>query len=157
MDSEILKDKIKSLVEELLSSEPEYFLVDIKIKPINHIKVFVDGDKGINIEHCVLFNKKLVKLIDAAQILESGDYSLEFSSPGIQEPLKLHRQYVKNTGRNVVVTLMDKTLRSGTLKKVEADTILISRVISKNKKPVIEEDIEIPFNHIVKTIIQVQF
>ena len=31
-------------------------------------------------------------------------FHLEVSSPGLDEPLKLHRQYLKNIGRHVEVT-----------------------------------------------------
>lgn len=157
METVILTERIKSLVEGLLSSEPEYFLVDVKIKPVNNIKVFVDGDNGISIDKCTKFSKKLIKAMEEAHIPESGDYALEFSSPGISEPLKLHRQYLKNMGRNVSVTLTDGTAKIGTLKKVEAESIIITQVSGKSKKTLVEEDVEIPFDQIVKTIIQVQF
>ncbi len=157
METEILKDKIKSLVEGLLSAEPEYFLVDVKIKPVNNIKVFVDGDNGISIDKCTKFSKKLIKAMEETHTPESGDYALEFSSPGISEPLKLHRQYIRNIGRNVSVTLADGTTKIGTLKKVEAESINIIQVSGKSKKTLVEEDVEIPFDQILKTIIQVQF
>ncbi|MEO8116380.1 MAG: ribosome maturation factor [Bacteroidota bacterium] len=157
METVILKEKIKSLVEGLLSEDPEYFLVDVKIKPVNNIKVFVDGDNGISIDKCAKFSKKLVKLMEEAHIPETDDYALEFSSPGISEPLKMHRQYVKNIGRNVDITLADGTMKNGQLKKVQGESIVISQVISKSKKPVVTEDVEIPLDQIIKTIIQVQF
>jgi len=49
------------------------------------------------------FNKQLYKLIEEEGYYPEGDFSLELSSPGIDEPLKLHRQYVKNKGRNIEV------------------------------------------------------
>lgn len=157
METVILKDQIKSLVEGLLQTEPGYFLVDIKIKPVNNIKVFVDGDNGISIDKCARFSKKLVKTMEEAHVPEDGDFSLEFSSPGIKEPLKLHRQYIKNIGRNVAVTLADGSTKTGTLKSVTEKNIIIRVVQAKSKKPVQEEDIEISFDQILKTIIQIQF
>lgn len=157
METVILKEKIKSLVESLLSSEPEYFLVDVKIKPVNNIKVFVDGDNGISIDRCAKFSKKLVKMMEEAHIPESGDYALEFSSPGISEPLQLHRQYTRNIGRNVFVTLADETTKTGTLKEVNNKSIIINQVSGKSKKTMVEEDVEISFDQILKTKIQVQF
>lgn len=157
METVILKEKIKSLVEGLLSADPEYFLVDVKIKPVNNIKVFVDGDNGISIDKCAKFSKKLVKLMEEAHIPETDDYALEFSSPGISEPLKMHRQYIRNIGRNVSVTVADGTTKIGTLKKVEAESIIIIQVSGKSKKTLVEEEVEIPLDQIIKTIIQVQF
>ncbi|MEO7210712.1 MAG: ribosome maturation factor, partial [Chitinophagaceae bacterium] len=154
METVILKEKIESLVEGLLSSEPEYFLVDVKIKPVNNIRVFVDGDNGISIEKCTKFSKKLLKSMEEEHIPESGDYALEFSSPGIGEPLKLHRQYLKNIGRKVEVTLADGTTRIGALKNVEAESINITQVSGKSKKTIVEENVVIPFDQILKTLIQ---
>jgi hypothetical protein len=37
-------------VEALISAEPDLFLVEVKIKPTNNIKVFIDGDQGVSIE-----------------------------------------------------------------------------------------------------------
>ena len=44
---------VESLVQNLLAGETNYFLVDVRIKPTNNLKVFIDGDQGISIEKCV--------------------------------------------------------------------------------------------------------
>ena len=98
-DAQILQ--IEKLVEQLLEDETEYFLVNLRIKPTNNIKVFIDGDNGLPIEKCVRLNRKLYKLIEEQAYYPEGEFSLELSSPGIDETLKLHRQYKKNIGRNV--------------------------------------------------------
>ena len=41
------------MVVGLLADQPQYFLVDLKIKPTNNIKLFLDGDQGITIEKCI--------------------------------------------------------------------------------------------------------
>ena len=38
------------MLNSILAEEPEYFLVSVRIKPTNNIKVFIDGDNGITIE-----------------------------------------------------------------------------------------------------------
>src|SRR5688572_25837374 len=98
---------VARMVEEILADDPQYFLVEVKIHPTNNIKVFLDGDKGISIERCVVYNRQLYKMIEAAGLYPEGDFSLELSSPGLDEPLKLLRQYKKNIGRMVEVTLKD--------------------------------------------------
>src|SRR5580698_9642471 len=90
---------IEGMVQEILAGEPGYFLVEVKIKPTNNVKVYIDGDQGISIEKCVQFNRALYKKLDEAAFFPAGDFSLEVSSPGLDEPLKLHRQYRKNIGR----------------------------------------------------------
>ena len=47
------------------------------------------------------FNRALYKKIEEANFFPHGDFSLEVSSPGLDEPLKLYRQYKKNIGRPV--------------------------------------------------------
>src|ERR1044072_7077753 len=107
MANEQVIASIRQLLEGLLSSNPEYFVVEVKIKPTNNVKVFVDGDKGIPVEKLVQLNRALYAQLEAAALFPDGDFSLEVSSPGLDEPLKMHRQYLKNIGRKVEVTLLD--------------------------------------------------
>eukprot|EP01030_Chromulinospumella_sphaerica_P010751 gene10751-10558_t len=61
--------------------------------------------------------------MEAEEMFPDGDFSLEVSSPGVDEPLNQMRQYKKNIGRKVAVTLTDDTekqtlaARIGDLKK----------------------------------------
>src|SRR5262245_24712260 len=87
---------IEQKVETLIRDEPGVFLVEVRIKPTNNVKVFVDADTGVNIEKLVQYNRKLHKDIEESGFFIDGDFSLEVSSPGLDEPLKLHRQYLKN-------------------------------------------------------------
>src|SRR5258705_13876909 len=89
MPSDSVLKSIEQLINEALSPESEYFLVEVKIKPTNNIKVYVDGDKGVSIEKCVQLNRALYKKIEDAGLFPAGDYSLEVSSPGIDKPLRL--------------------------------------------------------------------
>src|SRR5881397_1108128 len=116
--------RIEELANQMLSNEPDYFLVSLRIKPTNNVKVYLDGDKGLSIEKCVYFNRQLYKLIDEAGLFPPGEYSLEVSSPGVDEPLKLQRQYNKNVGRQVEVIFMDGTKKEGKLvQAAEGDII----------------------------------
>ena len=147
---------IEQMMNGLLESEPAYFLVDITIKPINNIKVFLDADTGVVIEKCVAFNRQLYKVIEESELYPAGDFSLEVSSPGLEEPLKLHRQYVKNVGRLVEVTPMEGTVLTGVLKEVGETEITLVEEKGKNKKKEIVEHI-IPFDNIKTTKIQIVF
>ena len=98
---------VERMVEGLLADDPQYFLVEVKIRPTNNVKVFLDGDKGISIEKCIFYNRQLYKMLESSGLFPADDFSLEVSSPGLDEPLKLLRQYHKNTGRKVEVLLKD--------------------------------------------------
>lgn len=156
MTTDIVIQQVEKLVDEMLSAEPEYFRVNVKIKPTNNVKVFIDGDNGIAIEKCVQFNRKLYKMIEDANIYPPGEFSLEVSSPGVDEPLHFHRQYTKNIGRFVEVVFNDGTTKEGKLVEVAEADIIIEQVTGKGKKAITQQ-IVIPFNNIKTTTVQIKF
>ena len=156
MSSDQVLTAIEQLVNEALAPEIEYFLVTMKIKPTNNIKVYIDGDKGISIEKCVYFNRAIYKKIADAGLFPAGDFSLEVSSPGIDKPLKLKRQYEKNVGRNVEVTFHDGSGKTGKLVEVTEEDILLEESVGKGKKAEVLK-VVIPFSNIKTTTVQTQF
>ncbi|RFM29999.1 LSm family protein [Deminuibacter soli] len=156
MVNETAIQQIEQLVDQLLAADPEYFRVFVKIKPTNNVKVFIDGDKGMPIEKCVYFNRQLYKLIEESGMYPEGEFSLEVSSPGVDEPLKMHRQYFKNIGRPVEVQFNDGTKKEGKLLEVAESDIILEHTTGKGKKAVTQQ-LVIPFDNIKATIVQIQF
>jgi len=156
MSTEHQIEQIRGLVSGILDGNSELFLVDIRVKPTNNFKVFLDGDHGVSIESCVSVNRKLYKQIEELALYPEGDFSLEVSSPGLDEPLKMHRQYLKNINRNVEVVKIDGTKTDGVLKEVNEAHIVVEETKGKNKK---KETVvhTIPFDNIKTTKIQVIF
>lgn len=148
--------QLEKLVAEVLKDAPEHFLVSLFIKPTHNVKVMIDGDKGITIEQCVRFNRRLVALIEEAGIFPPGEYSLEVSSPGVDEPLKLHRQYVKNIGRTVQALRIDQTSLTGVLKEVSSEAITLEYTEGKGKKAVVHQT-TIPFTELHSVTVQIIF
>jgi ribosome maturation factor RimP len=66
------------------------------------VELYIDTDPGITTELCAAISRELASRIDADDIVP-GHYRLEVSSPGLDRPLKLHRQYKKNIGRTLKV------------------------------------------------------
>jgi ribosome maturation factor RimP len=147
---------LEQWVQALITSEPDLFIVEIRIKPINNIKVFIDGDQGISIEKLVSYNRKLYKVIEENEMFPNGDFSLEVSSPGLDEPLKLNRQYQKNIGRFVEVSMIDGTKVEGKLLATNETGISVEEERGKNKKKEIIQH-ELLFNNIKNTKIQIKF
>jgi ribosome maturation factor RimP len=156
MTNETQVKAVERMVEGILTDDPEYFLVEVRIRPTNNIKVFLDGDKGISIERCVAYNRQLYKMIESSGLFPADDFSLELSSPGLDEPLKLLRQYHKNLGRKVEVLMKDGVKTDGLLKEVSENGILVEETRGKNKK---KETIQhnFPFESIKSTKIQIVF
>ena len=147
---------LETLVNNILVNEPAYFLVEIKIKPVNNIKLFIDGDAGISIEKCVQINRALYKQIEETNFFNGVDFSLEVSSSGLDEPLKLFRQYKKNIGRLVEVLLIDGTKTEGKLIDATEDGIIVEETKGRNKKKEVINHTFL-FTNIKTTKIQVVF
>ena len=144
------------MVVGLLADQPQYFLVDLKIKPTNNIKLFLDGDQGITIEKCISINRALYKQLEESGLFPNDDFSLEVSSPGLDEPLKLHRQYQKNKGRLVEILLKDGRKIEGKLLEVNESDLVVEETKGKNKKKEILQH-QFLLNDIKSTKLQIVF
>lgn len=147
-------ETVYTLLEPLLDGT-DIFIVNIKVKPTNNIKVYLDADSGFSIDKCTAVNRKLYALIEAGQMFPDGDFSLEVSSPGVDEPLLQMRQYKKNIGRKVAVTDNEDHEKMGLLKEVTEDHIILEIKGKKAKDAAIMT--EIPFSNIKKTVVQIIF
>jgi ribosome maturation factor RimP len=138
----------------LLDNDPGYFLVEVRILPVNNIQVFVDGDEGVTIDRCVALNRSVYKQLEEGALFSGADFSLEVSSPGLDEPLKLLRQYQKNIARNVEVVLKDGVKKEGKLESADDQGIVIEEKIGRKKEVVKHHFL---FENIKTTKIQVVF
>ncbi|HEY8387527.1 MAG TPA: ribosome assembly cofactor RimP [Parasegetibacter sp.] len=156
MANEVQIDQIKSAVSIVLEEYPDLFLVEVRIKPTNNIKVFIDGDQGVSIDKCVKINRSLYKRIEELGLYTDGDFSLEVSSPGLSEPLKLFRQYTKNVGRDVEIVMTDGTNKEGKLLSVTENELTIETEEGKGKKKQTKQE-TLQFDQIKSTKIQIKF
>lgn len=135
MQTETLISAIEEKVNGLLEPRPTHFLVEIRIKPTNNVKVFIDADEGIILSQLIEYNRKLYKLLEESGIFPADDFSLEVSSPGLDEPLKKLRQYKKNIGRHLEILLHDGTKKEGKLLEAAEDGVVIETETGKARKP----------------------
>lgn len=156
-----LKGKIEEMVLANLGKE-DLFLVEVEIagsQAMRKIIVLLDGDNGVSVEDCAKVSRKLGALLEEQALIEVA-YVLEVSSPGIDQPLKLKRQYVKNTGRRLTLILTDGQVKTGKLEEVKDDLILIQEELvekaGKSKKVKLVP-VEIPFNEIKKSNVLIAF
>ena len=147
---------IEQLVEAVIDSAAGDFIVELKFLPGNNIKVFVDGDRAIAIARLVQYNRGLYKKIEESGLFPNGDFALEVSSPGLDEPLKMHRQYVKNINRFVEVIKKDGLKTEGKLIDVQENEMVIEEEKGKGKKKELVLH-TIPFAEVKSTKIQIKF
>lgn len=156
MQAETTIQAIEKKVNSLLEPHPTHFLVEVRIKPTNNVKVFIDGDEGVILSDLIQYNRKLYKDLEESALFPDGDFSLEVSSPGLDEPLKLFRQYKKNIGRFVDVTLNDASKVEGKLMSTTENGIVVETETGKGKKKEVKQE-TIEMDRIKSTKIQIKF
>jgi ribosome maturation factor RimP len=156
MQTETIIAALEQKINGLLEGHPSHFLVEVRIKPTNNIKVFIDADEGMMLSTLIDYNRKLYKQIEESGMFPGDDFSLEVSSPGLDEPLKKQRQYKKNVGRYVHLTKQDGAVLEGKLLEATEDGIVVETEAGKGKKKEIKQE-TVLFTDIKTTKIQVKF
>ncbi len=95
----MLKDKVKTLLNEALDQDESLFLIDFSMGADNGISVVLDGDNGVSVQDCMKVSRAIEHNLDR----EEEDFSLTVTSAGAASPLVNPRQYKKNVGRKVKV------------------------------------------------------
>lgn len=126
----MLKEKVETLLAEALDENPGLFLIDLEIVGNNQILVVIDGDKGVSVNDCIAVSRKIEHNLDR----EEEDFSLEVTSAGVSQPLKLPRQFKKNIGRKLSVVTKDDKFE-GELVDVTDETISL-KWKAREPKPV---------------------
>ena len=97
--------QVESLMTEILQ-DTAFELVDVEyVKERDwYLRVFVDKAGGVDLDDCQNISERLSAKLDAADII-GGAYILEVSSPGIDRVLKKDKDFVREAGKVVDVTL----------------------------------------------------
>ena len=129
------EDLRKDIEAEIERAQEGAYVVDMYLKrgrpSILNIKV--DTDEGISLSECAAISRELGRMLEEDKRMDFR-YNLEVSSPGVGYPLKLHRQYVKNIGRHLEVSLSDNSRRKGKLLEVTDEAIHLEPLPQKKKK-----------------------
>ncbi|MCL6258639.1 ribosome maturation factor RimP [Aquiflexum sp. TKW24L] len=153
---------LKSTLEEIVSKhlpDDTYYLVDVQLVekgPKSQLTILIDADQGVSIEACAKVSRQIAEEIEAKELL-SDAYILEVSSPGLDFPLSSKRQYTKNVGRTLKVTLNDGKELEGQLLEVGNAEVKICCKIKEKGKKAEEQEITIPLEQIKKSIVLVSF
>lgn len=127
--------RIEERVEALLKPTIEkigYDLYDVeyaKEGPNYYLRIFIDNEKGIDLNDCEKVSNEINELLDEADYIKE-QYYLEVSSPGIERVLKKDRHLEQNIGKQVEVKLFKKDEKGnkdyiGTLQKFDSDSIIL--------------------------------
>ena len=149
-------EEIKNIITRKLA-DPDQFLVDVVVKGHKGPKkvlILIDSDKGVTIDDCANLSRELSKEFDDSQLF-ADSYMLEVSTPGLDQPLRLTRQYYKNIGRRVRVVTQQQTIE-GKLVEVGDEKIKLEQEIGTGKQRE-TKIVELSFSEIEKTFVLVSF
>jgi ribosome maturation factor RimP len=122
-------NRINSLVDSYIK-ENGIFIVDSEVRKGNHIRVFIDSLDGVTIEECA----KVSRIIESGLDRETEDFDLEVSSPGLDAPLKVYPQYIKNVGRDVEIIKTNGIKIKGKLTGADRLGISVEMSVEQSKK-----------------------
>lgn len=142
--------QLKEQIEQYLNNNIDnttMFVVDVKVLPTNKIEVFLDrSDTNITIDECAKISRKLEEYLESNQLV-GEKYTLEVSSPGMDQPFKVPQQFEKSINQKVEVLKVDGEKFIGTLLVYDGEKVTIKSE-KKIKKEIKEEIIEINLQEI---------
>ena len=136
---------------------PSQFLVDVVTSNRNFSKITVilEGDQGVTIEDCTRISRELSKKLDEIDF-GADHYVLEVTTPGLDHPLKLKRQFQKNVGRSLKVHRQDKSILQGKLTSADEMKIILTQEVNEGKV-IQKKEVVLPYEEIEKAFVMVSF
>ena len=134
---------VEERVEELIKEKIEnmgYSLYDVeyaKEGPNYYLRIFIDSEKGIDLDDCEKVSNEINEKLDEADYIKE-QYYLEVSSTGIERVLRKDRHLEQNIGKQVEAKLFKKDEKGnksyiGELKRFDAETVTIDEVKIERK------------------------
>lgn len=151
-----IEKRVIELVEEKIADRDDLFLVKVNLASTGQLSILIDGDSGITIEDCVAVSRHVGFHLEEESVIETA-YNLEVSSPGLDTPLVMERQYLKNIGRNVGVKTETNEKREGKLLAYTQEGIVIEEMIKEKGKKAEQKESLIPFDQIKETKVLISF
>lgn len=116
----MLKNKVKTLLDEALEADKSLFLIDFSVAPDNTIRVTIDGDSGVTLQDCIKISRAIEHNLDR----EEEDFALEVTSAGATSPLISPRQYKKNIGRKLKVNTENQVFEGNLMAMTDNGIVL---------------------------------
>ncbi|MFS4483964.1 ribosome assembly cofactor RimP [Hyunsoonleella sp. 2307UL5-6] len=153
----MFKKTVQDLLDKALEERQDLFLIDFDINSANHIKVIVDGDKGVLVEDCMFLSRAIEHNLDR----EEQDFSLEVMSAGASSPLVNKRQYKRHLNRTLKVKTTSDNIE-GVLAEASDNNILLEwktrepKPIGKGKVTV-KKQANVAYSDIVEAKVMIKF
>ena len=143
-----IEAEVEKIVEELLENTGlELVAVDYVKERDWYLRVFIDKEGGVDLDDCQDLSRKLEELLDAQDIIKTS-YILEVSSPGLDRELKKPRDFQREMGKDIDVSLFapldGKKVVTGPLSAYDGETINVG-------------DMAIPMDKVAKVNLHIDF
>ena len=103
--SKLIEDTVEKIVEELLEgTNIELVAVEYVREKDWYLRVFIDKEGGIELDDCQELSGRLGDILDEKDVIK-GAYMLEISSPGLDRELKKEKDFRREQGKKVDVSL----------------------------------------------------
>ncbi len=153
-----MREKVAQLLESALEENKSLFLIDLNFSEENHIRVILDGDKGVTVEDCMAVSRAIEHNLDR----EEYDFSLEVMSSGVSEPLTMPRQYRKNLGRTLKIRTKNDEKIEGELTEANEESCTLTWA-AREPKPVgkgkitVQKEATLPYKDIMEAKVMITF
>lgn len=98
--SDSMANRVTELVKEVIADTP-VFVVEVAVRGTRGsrvVEVYVDSDTDLHVDELARINREVGFLLEMEDVIPER-YHLNVSTPGLDRPLSLPRQYKKNMGR----------------------------------------------------------
>ena len=143
-----IEAEVEKIVEGLLENTAlELVAVDYVKERDWYLRVFIDKEGGVDLDDCQDLSRKLEELLDAQDLIKTS-YILEVSSPGLDRELKKPRDFQREMGKDIDVSLFapldGKKVVTGPLSAYDGETINVG-------------DMAIPMDKVAKVNLHIDF
>ncbi|MEO6728485.1 MAG: ribosome assembly cofactor RimP [Candidatus Dojkabacteria bacterium] len=151
-----VEKRIRELIEEKIADRPDLFIVEIKVLNNKQVTILLDGDNGVGIHDCALVSRHVGFHLEEENVIDQA-YTLEVSSPGLDTPLILERQFQKNIGRTLEIKLKEGKTATGKLLKSDDEAIVIMASVKEKGKKAKEVETAINKSDLTEVKVGVSF
>ena len=143
-----IETEVEKIVEGLLENTAlELVAVDYVRERDWYLRVFIDKEGGVDLDDCQDLSRKLEEILDAKDLIKTS-YILEVSSPGLDRELKKPKDFQREMGKDIDVSLFapidGKKVVTGALNAYDGDTLQVG-------------DMAIPMDKVAKVNLHIDF
>jgi ribosome maturation factor RimP len=109
-------------------AEAGFDLEQIDVRPAGRrrlVKIVVDSDDGVSLDDVTLISRTASALLDGSDVMGTGPYVLEVTSPGVDRPLVEPRHWRRAAGRLVVAPLAAGGQVEGRVVSADDESVVI--------------------------------